>query len=440
MKKTMESAYTDMMSNLAKSTSAIPVHLQKAKGALAWWESEDSLLSKARIADRLEKSSHEEGEDEGGPEEAPEGLRDPRGAPTSENDVHGASEEEEQDEERVEDEEEAEEEAYEEDEDQGEMEKSLKDPKFSWHKQASAGDHNARLKFIQENPFPGTESEYHASRQAFQKKSDKMATRQLNKQAYNSMSEYSETGDPAKHKESIRLAVLAKHSRMSKALSDLDDISSAMLEKGNVVAAATPDDDDPRNKTAVDRAVEASNRAGSPKYNKEAVDQAIGASNRAGRKISPKGAKLIHRLLQGRHEDPGSINKSLSDLDQVSTEMLAKAKDPKRVGDSHLPGQMDMFGEPSAPKKSKLDGTTKDQHPAPQSFAPLFERIAADKQERRRKGLFGKPKFEEMSPPKKFHKSLEDLSLMTDVLNSASPEHENDLNKALSDLQALARH
>jgi hypothetical protein len=36
-------------------------------------------------------------------------------------------------------------------------------------------------------------------------------------------------------------------------------------------------------------------------YSEEAVDAAIASSNRAGRKIGAKEAKLIHRLLKGRH-------------------------------------------------------------------------------------------------------------------------------------------
>lgn len=56
MKKSMESAYTDMMNNLAKSTAAIPLHLQAASGALAWWEQPDSLLAKSEIAPAEEAS------------------------------------------------------------------------------------------------------------------------------------------------------------------------------------------------------------------------------------------------------------------------------------------------------------------------------------------------------------------------------------------------
>jgi len=36
-------------------------------------------------------------------------------------------------------------------------------------------------------------------------------------------------------------------------------------------------------------------------YNAAAVQKAIEASNRAGRKISAKEARLIHALLKGRH-------------------------------------------------------------------------------------------------------------------------------------------
>ena len=39
-----------------------------------------------------------------------------------------------------------------------------------------------------------------------------------------------------------------------------------------------------------------------PRYSAAAVDAAIASSNRAGRKISGREAKLIHRLLKGRHE------------------------------------------------------------------------------------------------------------------------------------------
>lgn len=66
MKKSMASAYTDMMNNLAKSTAAIPLHLQGAKGALAWWEQPDSLLAKSEIApaEELAKASAENETDE----------------------------------------------------------------------------------------------------------------------------------------------------------------------------------------------------------------------------------------------------------------------------------------------------------------------------------------------------------------------------------------
>lgn len=63
MKKSMQSAYTDMMNNLAKSTVAVPVHLQGAATARAWWEDENSLMAKATIApveqptEALEKAS-----------------------------------------------------------------------------------------------------------------------------------------------------------------------------------------------------------------------------------------------------------------------------------------------------------------------------------------------------------------------------------------------
>lgn len=67
MKKSMESAYTDMMNNLAKSSAAIPLHLQGATGALAWWEQQDSLLAKSDIApadEALAKASAENETDE----------------------------------------------------------------------------------------------------------------------------------------------------------------------------------------------------------------------------------------------------------------------------------------------------------------------------------------------------------------------------------------
>lgn len=89
MKKSMESAYTDMMNNLAKSTSAVPLHLQSATGALAWWESPDSLMAKAQIGDDLEKShveDKEEAEEEAREEdeereESEEESEDPEPAP-----------------------------------------------------------------------------------------------------------------------------------------------------------------------------------------------------------------------------------------------------------------------------------------------------------------------------------------------------------------------
>lgn len=84
--KSAAQAYDDMMSNLAKSTAAIPLHLQGAKGALAWWESQDSLLAKASIAETdLLKSSHEDEEEE----EGTEGSEDAREESNAENDVHG---------------------------------------------------------------------------------------------------------------------------------------------------------------------------------------------------------------------------------------------------------------------------------------------------------------------------------------------------------------
>jgi len=39
-----------------------------------------------------------------------------------------------------------------------------------------------------------------------------------------------------------------------------------------------------------------------PIYSKEAVQKCIDSSNRLGKKISKKGAKLIHALLKGNHE------------------------------------------------------------------------------------------------------------------------------------------
>jgi hypothetical protein len=48
--KSMPEAYGDMLTNLAKSTVAVPLHLQGAQSARAWWESPDSLLAKTSIA------------------------------------------------------------------------------------------------------------------------------------------------------------------------------------------------------------------------------------------------------------------------------------------------------------------------------------------------------------------------------------------------------
>lgn len=47
--KSMADAYQDMRTNLAKTTVAVPRHLQGAS-ALAWWESPDSLLAKTSIS------------------------------------------------------------------------------------------------------------------------------------------------------------------------------------------------------------------------------------------------------------------------------------------------------------------------------------------------------------------------------------------------------
>jgi hypothetical protein len=115
MKKTMESAYTDMMTNLAKSTSAIPLHLQPATGALAWWESSDSLLAKSQIddTDELKKSSAENESEEAYEED--EQHSDPREESNAENDVHGGDGSEG----------EGDDEAEEGEEDESEMEKSL---------------------------------------------------------------------------------------------------------------------------------------------------------------------------------------------------------------------------------------------------------------------------------------------------------------------------
>lgn len=244
MKKTMASAYTDMMANLVKSTSAIPLHLQPAAGALAWWESPDSLMAKSEIddTDELKKSSAEHETDEAYEEDAKHDGRDESNA---ENDVHGGDGSEE----------EGDDESEEDEKDESEMEKSL---------------------------------------------------------------------------------------------GALDAIASDMLAKGTVVGTATPDDE-----------------GRSPKYNKESVDRAITASNRAGRKIGSKEAKLIHQLLQGRHETPDA-QKAMAELDTLADAMLAKAKKrPKGVGDSYLPGQLEMMFDEAASKPVKkqvpvtIDGSKK---------------------------------------------------------------------------------
>jgi hypothetical protein len=95
MKKTAESAYTDMMMNLAKSTSAIPLHLQGATGALAWWQGEESLLAKSSIAGPQEEAPSEEESDEDETEDP--NMKDTRKPSSASTDVHGgdAAEEEE---------------------------------------------------------------------------------------------------------------------------------------------------------------------------------------------------------------------------------------------------------------------------------------------------------------------------------------------------------
>lgn len=101
MKKSMSSAYTDMMTNLAKSTVAVPLHLQKATEALAWWESPDSLLAKSSVGDDdLQKASAEHETDEAYEEDhdrAEQAAEDSRELPNSATDIHGGHEADEQD-------------------------------------------------------------------------------------------------------------------------------------------------------------------------------------------------------------------------------------------------------------------------------------------------------------------------------------------------------
>ena len=77
----MQSLYQNAMENLAKSTAAVPMHLQGATGALAWWESSDSLLAKAEMPwdkkDEEEAAAEDEEREEGGDEgEEEEGDED----------------------------------------------------------------------------------------------------------------------------------------------------------------------------------------------------------------------------------------------------------------------------------------------------------------------------------------------------------------------------
>lgn len=95
--KTAAEAYNDMMLNLTKSSVNVPIHLQGATQARAWWEAEDSLMSKASIAGTTESLAKSvEAEDD---EEAHE---DERELSNAHNDVHGGDSAEEESEEQVE--------------------------------------------------------------------------------------------------------------------------------------------------------------------------------------------------------------------------------------------------------------------------------------------------------------------------------------------------
>lgn len=335
MKKTMTSAYTDMMTNLAKSTSAIPLHLQGATGALAWWESTDSLLAKAQIdeTDELKKSSAEHETDEAYEED--EQHEDAREESTAENDVHGGGDAAG----------EGDDEADESEEDEGEMEKALaKDPQFAWHKQAAGMPHAEKMKFIADNPFPGTQGEYRASREAFETKSTKMAARKLNKQAYASMSEYSETGDPAKHKDALRLATLAKETKLGKAMSELDEISSAMLAKADMNTVALAAAVAPAIPGIAMLAHGVAKTIAEKKKGKAAPAKVSNADQHA------PAAVPVYKLGAPK----SSLSKAVAELDEIASAMLEKGKKSSdRVGDQFLPGQMEMFGDAPPATKTK---------------------------------------------------------------------------------------
>lgn len=54
--------YNEYYANLIKSTSAVPLHLQKSDVARSWWTSEDSLLAKSNMP--WDKKDEEEAKDE----------------------------------------------------------------------------------------------------------------------------------------------------------------------------------------------------------------------------------------------------------------------------------------------------------------------------------------------------------------------------------------
>lgn len=78
--KPVTPAYEAMLQNLSKSAAAVPLHLQPAAEALAWWQSSDSLLSKSDLHTFVEEGAdeedcgceHEHAAD--APEEAPAGM------------------------------------------------------------------------------------------------------------------------------------------------------------------------------------------------------------------------------------------------------------------------------------------------------------------------------------------------------------------------------
>lgn len=116
MKKSMASAYTDMMTNLAKSTVTVPLHLQGAKEALAWWESSDSLLAKSSVAEESDEA-YEEDEARG------EHKGDDRPHPDAASDIHGGHEADEAPEDDEGEDDEADESA--DDEDEEDMQKAI---------------------------------------------------------------------------------------------------------------------------------------------------------------------------------------------------------------------------------------------------------------------------------------------------------------------------